>query len=438
MLRKMETSQSLDCEEDQGELDDKDVSRDVEEGNFLMPEGSDVSSNDGDLQDRTAEVDSSVLAGRPRPAPLTKGEQSNSIGRSKSAGDVAQTAPPASCAPVDIPESAADYVERVKRSMGLPAAQVAVSESVPRSREAPARARSSDSRAQAPKAAESSSVRAQSNDSRPRISSANDRSRPCEKSNVVGDDDDSDDEEAPPAQSAPWKLDVRSMVKEFAREERARDIVPSKPSSKPHVVRPHKAPANGSRRVADAEPEKSPQPEKSAAPAHDPIAPGEQLFFSRKPRETEFVPATMDEYKQKGYANKEYAEIKPTLGPDLDDDDLLQKKAMQERKKEFSKELQRVNRQRMEAASKHVPKSESKPDTKPTARAKAQEFARNVPKPKPPAAKPPPPERKAKPVDSSKEADLADWEEIKRREKEHLADVIRVKDIKDFLEQLPL
>merc|ERR1719247_1442851 len=180
-------------------------------------------------------------------------------------------------------------------------------------------------------AVESSAARARSNDTRPRGTSAAPDGAQSGNTNV--DEDDSDDDEGLPATSAPWKLDVKSMVKDFAREERARGVIPSKPSTKPQApARPPKAMKAkdcGNRRMSDSEPEK-PVPN-----ASEPVPPGEQLFFSRKPRETEFVPATVDEYKQKGYANKEYAELKPTLGPDLDDEELLQKKAMQERKKEF-------------------------------------------------------------------------------------------------------
>jgi len=86
---------------------------------------------------------------------------------------------------------------------------------------------------------------------------------------------------------------------------------------------------------------------------------------------------------------------------------------------------------------------ETKPKPKPSAREKAEEFARNVPKPKlSQPLKAPPAERRPKEpplADASAEAerDRADMEEIKRREKQHNEDVLRVKDIKDFLSQLP-
>merc|ERR1719359_2059489 len=99
------------------------------------------------------------------------------------------------------------------------------------------------------------------------------------------------------------------------------------------------------------------------------------------------------------------------------------KRAVQEKKKQFSKELQQINKQRHSSNRKEA-KPEPKPEPKATARAKAQEFARNVPKPKPPqAAKPATLERRPKEADnrvdhSSKEAarDQADWDEIRRRE----------------------
>lgn len=109
--------------------------------------------------------------------------------------------------------------------------------------------------------------------------------------------------------------------------------------------------------------------------------PPEGLFFSRKPREVEFQPATLEEYKSKGYDRKELVELKH-LGPDLDDEALLVKKAVQERMKQFSKELHKVNRQRLQAQAK-LPKPDPKPEPpKANARAKALEFARHVPKPK--------------------------------------------------------
>lgn len=263
-------------------------------------------------------------------------------------------------------------------------------------------------------------------------------------------EDDSDDEPAPVSGGSigkpagePWKLDVRAMVKDFAREERARSgAAPARAGSGPGgkvpaPPRPPKAPPNPNalavQRSVELEGERPP------AQAQENVPPGEQLFFSRKPREIDFVPGSLDDFKQKGYGKKEIDHL-GKLGPDLDDDELLMKKAVREKKTQFSKELQKINRQRMETAARKEPKLEPRPEPKPTARAKAQEFARKVPKPKlPQAAKPHPVERKPQEVDADKEAEKErlDWDEIRRREKQHFEDVLRVKEIKSFLAQLP-
>eukprot|EP00435_Cladocopium_sp_Y103_P073603 s16_g44.t1 len=80
----------------------------------------------------------------------------------------------------------------------------------------------------------------------------------------------------------------------------------------------------------------------------------------------EYTPATLEEYKQRFGGKADYSEL-GRLGPDLDDEDLLMKRAIQEKVKEFSRELHRVNKHR---AAKAQPKHEPKADPKPTARAK--------------------------------------------------------------------
>mmetsp|Transcript_526 Transcript_526/g.826 ORF Transcript_526/g.826 Transcript_526/m.826 type:complete len:771 (-) Transcript_526:47-2359(-) len=455
MLRKMEDSQTLNCEEEEYRGSEGNGSEGEAPG-FIMPDGSDASSLDGDHRVRLAEldnVDSQSGASRPVPEGHSRDSHSKSSNDvNKNQSDVIQSG-----------ESAADYVERVKRNMGVAApftnagdnSKLVVEAVAPnqksaaphpsniggneRSREQAipkpaARARSSDSRSVPSKGPQpSSAVRSQSSDTRT-VSAV--RQEDAQSANPAEEDSDDD---LPASNNLQWKFDLKSMVKDFAREERARQVghVPAKASGKPQPNRPPKAPPHG-----HTEKEKQPSHgnvEKQLASAQEPIPPGEQLFFSKKPREVEYTPATMDEYKQKGYGKKEYTELKPTLGPDLDDEDLLHKKAIQQRNKEFSKELQKINKQRMEAAARQGPKAEPKQEPKPTARAKAQEYVRNVPKPKAPQPKPPP-ERKPKDANSnaleSKSEDLADWEEIRRREKQHFADVQRVKDIKSFLGQL--
>jgi len=162
--------------------------------------------------------------------------------------------------------------------------------------------------------------------------------------------------------------------------------------------------------------------------------PVEQLFYSKKPREVDYTPATVEEYRQK-YVSKEYGQL-GSLGPDLDDEKLLMKKAMQEKVKQFSKELHRVNKARG-AHAPPAPKPEpSKPDPRANARAKALEFARNVPKPKVDAKSAPEKRPKEPQSPSLQEKEWAEAAELERKERQHFDDVAKVRAIKDFLEQL--
>lgn len=456
------------------------VADDNEMESFMMPPVSDgEDSMDGDYRDRPADfqvAQPDVPSGRGRSMPAAAASGSSSAPVRRPSREAAAA-----------PESAADYVERVKKSMGVAApgqeqetdAEIVPSapargrgDAAPPPRAAvagtavcdvpvpapPARSRSSDPRAavaavRAADSAANASANVRSHSSDPRASPKFAK-RPSFE-NVASPDDDSDDDDNCGQASrgnvskpgGDWKLDVRSMVKDFAREERARTgAAPARPGDKltgskaPGPSRPPKAPP------AAPEPQRSVfAPEPQPLKAQENLPPEEQLFFSRKPREVDYVPASLDDFKQKGYGNKEKQEL-GKLGPDLDDDDLLMKRAKQEQNKQFSKELLKINqerhlKQRMNANRKDA-KPDAKPKPEPTARQKAQEFARNVPKPKlPAAAKPPVLERKVKEAqaDTAREAekDQADWDEIRRREKQHAADVLRVKDIKDFLGQLP-
>lgn len=153
----------------------------------------------------------------------------------------------------------------------------------------------------------------------------------------------------------------------------------------------------------------------------------------------EYTPATVEEYKQRFGAKGEYTEL-GHLGPDLDDERVLMKRALQEKVKHFSRELHRVNRQRATAAAVvgSAKPPMPKPEPKPTSRAKALEFAKNVPKPKAivrqleglPKAPPSPK------LSEEAEAERADWDEIRQREKQHFEDLARVAQIKDFVNQL--
>lgn len=151
----------------------------------------------------------------------------------------------------------------------------------------------------------------------------------------------------------------------------------------------------------------------------------------------DFTPATVDEYKEKFGAKGELQQL-GCLGADLDDEGLLMKKAMQEKVKQFSKELGRINHKKAPAKPKPKPKAE------PTARDKMLEFAQNVPKPKiqarpalmvekeaPSAA-----DARQRAKDAQLENQQDDWEEIRRREQQHFEDVAKVAEIKAFMSQL--
>lgn len=312
------------------------------------------------------------------------------------------------------------------------------------------RSRSSDARSLAgppgplagAAAAAGSQVRARSND--PRVAVAASRAKGSPTRGSDSDDvESSDDDEAvrsagasAPGVPTPWKADIKSMVQEFAKEERARarpaggsDAGEGTPKRKPP-----RAPRRGSSDGGGAYPSASAKfaVEEPAAPAPAKRAP---------PRKVEYTMATVEDYKEKYGAKGEMQQL-GNLGPDLDDDDLLMKKAMQEKAKQFSKELHRINKHR---ADKAPPKPKPKPKVEPTLRDKMSEYAKNVPKPKveprpallvekegPSAAAL---EQRRKPKEPPTDAQ-ADWEEIRRREKQHFEDVAKVAQIKDFLSQL--
>lgn len=159
------------------------------------------------------------------------------------------------------------------------------------------------------------------------------------------------------------------------------------------------------------------------------------MIYSRKPRDVDYKPATLEKYKQKyGDNNVKLG----TLGPDLDDENLLMKRAVQEKVKQFSKELHRINCKRQAAAPQA--KEQAKPEVKSDARSKALEFAKqHVPRPKA-DARPAPSEKKHReaPSENPNEAELAmaDWEEIRWREQRHFEDMDKVHHIRECLAQL--
>mmetsp|Transcript_49972 Transcript_49972/g.160628 ORF Transcript_49972/g.160628 Transcript_49972/m.160628 type:complete len:155 (+) Transcript_49972:260-724(+) len=149
----------------------------------------------------------------------------------------------------------------------------------------------------------------------------------------------------------------------------------------------------------------------------------------------------MEEYKQRYGGKGEKTEL-GHLGADLDDDALLMKKAVQEKMKQFSKELQRINRHRSDVNKVQPKPPAPKPASKATARDKALEFAKNVPKPKvevrqalqieckSPSAAAADARKRMNGADQEEQDDLA---EIRRREKQHFEDVAKVAQIREFL-----
>lgn len=452
----------------------------LDDSGFVMPPGSDCSEEDH--EERMGDVDASPPAqARNVPSSERAGSASSSGPREANRG--------ATEAPAN--ESAADYVERVKRQMAGNASppvapkptlepvaapvvektrpqrprssDIAGTSSTPahppatppesahakppaKSSMAQVRSRSSDARDTAASVPANAAPRSQSKDSRPAPTAlAKAAAGESSRQPQVDDDDDSDDDDVVPIGRAgsdqPWKLDVKAMVKDFAREERAREKAQTRPSAgapKVQAQRPPKAPsacAPVRQYASDLDEEKPSQQQEN-------VAPGEQLFFSKKPREVDYEPASINDFKQKGYDKREISKL-GKLGPDLDDEALLMKKAVQEKTKQFSKELAKINRSRAEVSAKSGPKPEPKAEPKPTARAKAQEFAKNVPKPKVlPTAKQAPAEKRSKEaangeVSAAKELEFADLDDIARREKQHFEDVRKVQEIKQYLSQLP-
>lgn len=314
-------------------------------------------------------------------------------------------------------DSAADYVAQVKRDLGLEEGAAGLVKQMPDPgpHSAHPRARSSDTRtdAVAAMAPAGSLPRSRSSDPRAHVAAA--RAYKSQDS-----DEEDDDDEVDQRRSFQWKADVRSLVKNFAEEERTRAASPkSKPASSPATRQPVDARKPPRAPISGAERQAAPQVEKE-----------EETSSSKKPRvPIDYTPATLEEYKQRFGNKADYSEL-GRLGPDLDDENLLMKRAIQEKVKQFSRELHRVNKHR---AGKAQPKPEAKAEPKSTARAKAMQFAKNVPKPKlvPPKQVLVTPSKTA-----DDDQDAIEWEELRRREQQHMEDVARVAEVRQLLEKL--
>jgi len=103
----------------------------------------------------------------------------------------------------------------------------------------------------------------------------------------------------------------------------------------------------------------------------------DQLHYSKKARPVNYEPKTLQEYKQN------LSQTYQTLGklqPDLNTEELVSKRANQQRIKEFSANLRQVNRQT--AGEKPFKKHTNQPKKELSKREKALEFAKKVPVPR--------------------------------------------------------
>ncbi|EQC37619.1 hypothetical protein SDRG_05213 [Saprolegnia diclina VS20] len=145
------------------------------------------------------------------------------------------------------------------------------------------------------------------------------------------------------------------------------DVAPSKRSPKPQASPPKRA-----TKLAKAEkPSPTELNEQRAVTEHD------QLAFSKKARPVQYEPCTLSEYKQEKHAG--YYEL-GKLKPDLNADDLVEKRANKERIKEFSKNLRAINQTTLK---KRDVVETAAPEKTLSTRDKALAFAKDkVPKPK--------------------------------------------------------
>merc|ERR1719420_1985636 len=139
--------------------------------------------------------------------------------------------------------------------------------------------------------------------------------------------------------------------------------------------------------------------------------PAQQLLFSKKPREVAWQPKSLSDYKDK--VKPEQAKLRKlgSLGADLDNEDLLMKKARAEKIRQFGACLRHVNAARERGKSTDKPKQEL--TSAQLKQQRLQEFAKNVPKPKQkPRARDPPTPSSAPGEEEQPEPDIE--EEVTR------------------------
>lgn len=107
----------------------------------------------------------------------------------------------------------------------------------------------------------------------------------------------------------------------------------------------------------------------------------DQLAFSRKARPVQFAPCTLSQYKKEKPAG--YYEL-GKLQPDLNAEELVQKRANLERIKSFSKNLRAINMsssKKTDAEAKKQPREQEQKRAN-SSREKALEFSKHIPKPR--------------------------------------------------------
>jgi len=104
------------------------------------------------------------------------------------------------------------------------------------------------------------------------------------------------------------------------------------------------------------------------------------LAFSRQPRQVDFQPYTMEEFKNKPYNAKQqkYWEL-GKMGPDLETDELHEKREKAERMKQYGRSAHRKNM--ASQAPKNCQIKNPQESKMPSVRERALDFAKNIPKP---------------------------------------------------------
>uniref|UniRef100_A0A7S1SGZ8 Uncharacterized protein n=1 Tax=Tetraselmis chuii TaxID=63592 RepID=A0A7S1SGZ8_9CHLO len=118
------------------------------------------------------------------------------------------------------------------------------------------------------------------------------------------------------------------------------------------------------------------------APVADSAAREEGLAYSKQPRYVEYTPYTMEDFKGKPYNSKQqkYWEL-GKIGPDLETDELREKREKAERMKQYAKDAHKKN-MAVSTAKPNKAKGANSAATKPlSSRERALDFAKNIPKP---------------------------------------------------------